>query len=501
LLRQLLLLALPLRLLLFELLLELLGLLLLALELAARLCRRAKIGRHEEWPVVARAETRGHQVVGLSLGGRLRRRADVLLAEVERQKRDDEGQENRGCRGKCEPGVGGNHTRPPAPEASIGWLWLRTEKRGQPQGLEPLPDDRKDCGQQRDRREHGGCHGEGRRVPERGDERDPRDDEREQRDHYGAAGEHDRGSGGRDRHCNRLVQSQALAPLGAVPADEEERVVDADPEPDHRGEGWRDRRDCEEVAHEPDQRQADEEADDGGDERQAHGHERAEGEREDDHRCDEADDLAALGSRLRELGPDGPASRDLHPSVLSRRSRVEDLLRELVRQLVPAHVEQNRDERRLLVLADLRGALLAERIRSTCNVRQFHDRLVGSLDRLLRLRVGDLARVDVEDDRAAPVLLRREALGEQVGGGLAVGAGKAEIVAGVGPERSDQQDERSGRDDPRADHNPLSVGGEPAEPIQETRHRDRDLSSPFRRVYSAPRGSKEGRRVRAAAPR
>src|SRR4029450_9629072 len=85
----------PLLVLMLELLLELLGLLLLALELAARLCRRAKIRRHDERPVIADTKARGHEVVGLSLRGRLRRRTNVLLAEVDREKRDNEGYQNR----------------------------------------------------------------------------------------------------------------------------------------------------------------------------------------------------------------------------------------------------------------------------------------------------------------------------------------------------------------------------------------------------------------------
>jgi hypothetical protein len=72
---------------------------------------------------------------------------------------------------------------------------------------------------------------------------------------------------------------------------------------------------------------------------------------------------------------------------------IEGLLRDLLRQLVSAEDEQHADERRPLVLAYLRGTLLAERVGRARDVRQLHDRLVGILDRLLVLRVSDLARM------------------------------------------------------------------------------------------------------------
>ena len=58
---------------------------------------------------------------------------------------------------------------------------------------------------------------------------------------------------------------------------------------------------------------------------------------------------------------------------------------------------------------------------------------VRSLDRLLVLRVRDLPRGHVEDDRAAAVLLRWETVGQQVGRRLAVGTRKPEVVARIAP--------------------------------------------------------------------
>ena len=144
---------------------------------------------------------------------------------------------------------------------------------------------------------------------------------------------------GSDRRCDRFVNSQSLMSLAAVSADQEERIVDPDAETDHRGEGRRDRRHGRRVAQEADQGEADEQADDCGDDRQAHSNERSEGEREDDHRRNQADHFAALRRRLRELASDGSTGRDVHAGRSSRIGRIDDLLGDFVRQLVAADVE------------------------------------------------------------------------------------------------------------------------------------------------------------------
>jgi hypothetical protein len=88
-----------------------------------------------------------------------------------------------------------------------------------------------------------------------------------------------------------------------------------------------------------------------------------------------------------------------------------------------------------------------------------------SFDRLLVLGVRNLARIDVKDDWAAAVLLRWEALGEQVRCRLAVGSGKLEVVTRFAPERSDEQDEGRSQKHLHADDDPLSADGEHSEPM------------------------------------
>jgi hypothetical protein len=176
--------------------------------------------------------------------------------------------------------------------------------------------------------------GKRRRVAERRDERDARDQEGDKSDHDGGSCEHDRAPRGGDRPSDCLVDLEALLEEHAVAADEEERVVDANAEADHRGQRGCNRRHVRHVAEQADQREPDEQAEDRRDDRQAHRHERPEREGEDDHRGDKANHFAALGRWLRELGADRPARRDLHARLLAGVSRVEDVLGNVLRQLV-----------------------------------------------------------------------------------------------------------------------------------------------------------------------
>ena len=167
--------------------------------------------------------------------------------------------------------------------------------------LDVRPDDAEYRRQQRERGEHRGHHCDGRRVAERGHERNPCDQEREEGDHDGRAGEDDRAARGGDRHRDRLVELHPLLAIVAVARDQEERVVDADAEADHRRDRRTDARDGHRVAEHRDQRQAHDQAEHRRDDRQAHRDERSEREGEDDHRGGQADDLAALRCGLGEL--------------------------------------------------------------------------------------------------------------------------------------------------------------------------------------------------------
>ena len=142
------------------------------------------------------------------------------------------------------------------------------------------------------------------------DEGQPDEQESEQRDDHGDAGEHHGAAAGVDRGHHRVLDAGAAFEILSVAGDDEQRVVDADAQADHRhhrgGEvGHRD-----DVAGERHERRGDAEAEQGDADRQAHGEDRTERQDEDDDRRDDAVDLA-LGEL--ELGEQVAAVLDLEP--------------------------------------------------------------------------------------------------------------------------------------------------------------------------------------------
>ena len=112
-----------------------------------------------------------------------------------------------------------------------------------PPAVDVLADQPDHRGEQRDRGEHHHGHDERGHVPELRDVRDAGDREAADRDHHRAAGEQHRLTGGRDGVAGRLLDRHAVGEVLAVAGDDEQRVVDADAEADHRAERRRERAD------------------------------------------------------------------------------------------------------------------------------------------------------------------------------------------------------------------------------------------------------------------
>ena len=212
----------------------------------------------------------------------------------------------------------------------------RARDPGHAKRIDAVADHGQDRGQQADRGEHGGDHRDRRGVAQRGHQGNRRHEQRDEREDHRAPREHDRGPRGGDRGGDRVVGLETLGSLGAVAHDEEQRVVDPDPEADHRRQRRRDRRHLGHVAEQADQRQADHQPDRGRDDRQPHRDERPEGEGEDHHRGGDPDPLARLGRRLGELAADLAAGGDLHPRPPGRLGGVQVPLRDLLGQLLVA---------------------------------------------------------------------------------------------------------------------------------------------------------------------
>ena len=320
-------------------------------------------------------------------------------------------------------------------------------------------------------------------------------------------GEHDRRARRAHRPGDRLVQLEPVRELRPVAGDQEQRVVDADREPDHRRHGVGDVGHRDQVPHQADQAERRGQADHGAADRHAHRHHRAERQRQDQHRGEDADQVAGRGVVGGEGGADRAAALDLHPGLHPGLGGVHHPLRLFLGELVRADAEQHRDERDLAVLRDLPLPVLAERADRAVDEADLLDRLVRVGDRLLVGGVGHLALGDLEDDRVRPVLLRREAGLEEVGGQLAAGAGQVDVVARLRSDLLDDQRDAGRRGDPDQEHDHRMGGDQPSQAVQQPCHKCDDISG---RAYDAGRGHRSGdpahtavprRRVRLQAPR
>ena len=176
-------------------------------------------------------------------------------------------------------------------------------------------------------------------TPEHGHQGDARDRQRQEGDDDRAAREHDGAAGRGHRPGDRLADLHAVLELLLVLGHQEQGVVDADPEADHRRERRSDGRHREQMTHQADHRGGDRQTDRGAHDRQPHRHEAAEDEGEDHHRRDVADQLTGLRLGRREHAADRAADRDLDPRFACGRGRIQDLLGELGRDETGPDVE------------------------------------------------------------------------------------------------------------------------------------------------------------------
>ena len=119
--------------------------------LLARRGHRVEVRGDLQRAVVADAEAGGDQVVGLPLGGLRGRGADVLLAELEREDRDDQRHQER-QRHRPRPRPGAAYGRRPAAHSAGRGLAPRAQEGRQRQPGDPVPEQAEEGGQQRDRR-------------------------------------------------------------------------------------------------------------------------------------------------------------------------------------------------------------------------------------------------------------------------------------------------------------------------------------------------------------
>jgi len=167
--------------------------------------------------------------------------------------------------------VPGDEAGPARPDVLAGRFRLRTSASGEPHGVDAVTEQREDRRQQRDGREDRDEHDDGGRVAHSAKNGHSRDQKREQRDDDGPAGKHHRcarrGHGASDGFLNALAGVE----LVAVTEDDEQRVVDADTEPDHRRQRGSDVRDRDGVTEQADEAESGDQADQRGHDRHTGG--------------------------------------------------------------------------------------------------------------------------------------------------------------------------------------------------------------------------------------
>ena len=260
-----------------------------------------------------RAEALGEQVVGLPGG-----RTGGIVAGVghgQAHAEDGGGQQEQGAG----PGHRG-HDRPALHAAgpAVGHRLARRPP-GPPavhaEAVDPSPDHAEERGQQGDGAEHGHEHGGRRAEGEALQEAQPHQQQPEQGDHHGAAGEHHGPPGGAHGLHRGVVGRQAPLQRGAVAGDDEQGVVDAHADADHRRDLGGEVRRRHGGGPQAERRHRGHDAGDRGQDRQAHGHDRPEGDQQDDRRGQQADTLARGHlDVLEQVAAEG----DLEPGVLQR---------------------------------------------------------------------------------------------------------------------------------------------------------------------------------------
>src|SRR5690349_4581536 len=338
------------------------------------------VGDEGERAVHTGTEAVGEQVVGLAGGGRPGVVALVGGAQVEGEggqcedRHDDD-------RDRAEQLGVALHERRPAGGEPGRHLRLGPVLR-QPAPLAAAEraraDERQQGGQQGDGGGDGQDDGERGRYGDAAEAVQPEDQHAQQAYADGGAREDDRPSGGGDGVGGGLGDGEAALQPAPVPGHDEQRVVDADAEPDQRAEHGGEVGDGHDVPEEPDPGVGGADADQGGGYGEQRGGERAEGEEQDDGGDQHADDLGGVSAGgLAEL--DGAAAQlDLEsvgPSGLGRLHHGGGLARVDVLGLV---VEGDRGVGGAAVRADPAGALVAVRTAHGGHAGQVTDAFQGA---------------------------------------------------------------------------------------------------------------------------
>ena len=216
-------------------------------------------------------------------------------------------------------------------------------------------------------------------------------------------------------------------------------------------------------------RDADPEAEERGEDRQPHRHDRAEREQQDHDRGEQPDEVGVALRRLVGVVDHRAAVRQLDAGLRRRRGRLLDLVEDVLGKVLRLGVELHRHHGDLAVLRDEGGTERPVGIGDGGDVRDLLERGDALADRRLDGRAGDPG-VGLEHDECVVAGVAREVVLEEVERLLRLGVRDAEVVAELPVEGARERDDRDRHDDPHAEEPPTMAHRAPPQAFEQTRH-------------------------------
>lgn len=321
--------------------------------------------------------------------------------------------------------------------------------------------------QQGERDQHGDDHGEGGAQAHGGQERDAGDQQADQGDDHGQPCHHHGAARGADGVPDGFLYVHALLHLLAVAGDDEQCVVDADGQAQHRRQRRRRGRQLDDACHRGERQQADRHAGDGGQQRQPGRGQSAEGHQQHHERDGDAEHLgvAALAAGAH----DAAGELHLQPGLSGRLGDARQRRLRPVADLVRRNGEVDVAERDAAVLGDHRRrprlARSPYRLRDPANERERRGQQVA-----VASLVEGVARRRCHHDTGAGPAGAGELLGEQVDRALSFGTRDAEGTVGRRPQGGRRGADTDQHHQPDGDHRPPVSGTPATEAIQDKSH-------------------------------
>ena len=277
------------------------------------------------------AEALGQLVERRALRGVRRGVAVVGHADPHAEGRHGDGAQGAEAHDGVADRVAADVVRPAAGDRLVGRLGdvgLAVDR----QLVDLRPGQAEQAGEERDGGGHRDRDDQRHRCAHGADGREPGEEQPEDGDDDRGAGEEHGLAGGGVGGAGGVLDAHAVVEELAVPGDDEQRVVDAHAEADHGAEDQGELGDVHDGGQHADAGDADEDADQRGADGQAHRHDGAEGDEQDDDRHADADELAAR--LLRRQQGEGTGQLDLHTIGLGLVGHGHGIVQLLGRQLV-----------------------------------------------------------------------------------------------------------------------------------------------------------------------